>query len=141
MAKKTLNCIHIDHAGPSQGKMILVVIDGHSKWLEVVVVPSTSSINTIRVLRTLFATHGLPEVVVSDDGAAFMSSEFQEFMKKNGIQHLRAAPYHLSSNGLAEHGVQILKEGLKKITAGDMDTRLAQLLYHYKITPTLLITG
>ncbi|XP_041379597.1 uncharacterized protein K02A2.6-like [Gigantopelta aegis] len=127
--------IHIDHAGPFQGKIFLVVIDAHSKWLEVVVVPSTSSINTIRVLRTMFATHGLPEVVVTDNGTAFTSGEFQEFLKKNGIQHLRSAPYHPSSNGLAERGVQILKEGLKKITNGDIETRLARLLYHYRITP------
>ena len=114
--KRPWASIHIDHTGPFQGKIFLVVIDAHSKWLEVVVVPSTSSINTIRVLRTMFATHGLPEVVVSDNGTAFTSGEFQEFLKKNGIQHLRSAPYHPSSNGLAERGVQILKEGLKKIT-------------------------
>ena len=133
--KRPWSRIHVDHAGPFQNKIFLIVIDAHSKWLEVIVVPSTSSSNTIRALRTLFATHGLPEVVVSDNGTAFTSSEFQEFMKKNGIQHLRSAPYHPSSNGLAERGVQIFKEGLKKMTDGDMETRLARLLYHYRITP------
>ena len=123
--KRPWTRIHIDHAGPFQGKIFLVVIDAHSRWLEVVVVSSTSSINTIRVLRTKFATRGLPEVVVSDNGTAFMSGKFQEFLKKNGIQHLRSAPYHPSSNGLAEQEVQILKEGLKKIINGDIETRLA----------------
>ena len=83
--KRPWSRIHVDHAGPFQNKIFLIVMDVYSKWLQVIVVPSTSSINTIKTLRTLFATHGLPEVVVSDNGTAFTSSEFQEFMKKNGI--------------------------------------------------------
>ena len=58
---------------------------------------SISSINTIWVFRTLFATHGLPEVVVSDNGTAFTICEFQEFIYRNGIQHVRSAPYHPST--------------------------------------------
>ena len=33
--------IHIDYAGPFQGKMLLVVVDAHSKWIEVSIVNST----------------------------------------------------------------------------------------------------
>ena len=39
----------------------------HSKWLEVVVVPSTTSAATTKALRSIFATHGLPEILVSDN--------------------------------------------------------------------------
>ena len=42
------------------GKTFLVVVDAHSKWLEVEMFPSASSSNTIAKLRTMFATHGLP---------------------------------------------------------------------------------
>jgi len=77
--------LHIDHAGPFLGKTFLLVVDAHSKWMEAVVVPSTSSCATIGKLRTIFATHGLPEVIVSDNATCFTSSEFQEFLKRNGI--------------------------------------------------------
>ena len=53
--------IHIDHAGPFQGKLFLVVVDAHSKLLETVIVPSTA---TIKALRPILANHGL---VVSDN--------------------------------------------------------------------------
>ncbi len=53
----------------------------------------------------------------------------------NGIKHLTSAPYHPVSNGLAEHAVQIVKKGLKKITHGNMHTRLAQVLLTYHLTP------
>ena len=42
------DCIHIDHAGPFIEKTFLLVVDAHSKWLEVVIVPSTSSEITIQ---------------------------------------------------------------------------------------------
>ena len=35
--------IHIDYAGPFQGRMFLVIVDSHSKWLEDHVTHSASS--------------------------------------------------------------------------------------------------
>lgn len=94
--------IHIDYAGPLLGKMFLVVIDAHSKWMDVLPVPSATTCSTISVLRTVFATHGLPDILVSDNGAEFTSGEFGVFLKRNGIRHLTSAPYHPATNGLAE---------------------------------------
>ena len=127
--------IHIDHAGPFLGHMFLIVIDAHSKWLSVDIVPSTSSQTTIKKLRAIFATHGIPEVLVSDNGSGFTSSEFKEFLNRNGIRHLTTAPYHPSSNGMAERAVQVFKEGMKKSTSGDLETRLSRFLFHYRTTP------
>ncbi|VDI40348.1 Hypothetical predicted protein [Mytilus galloprovincialis] len=53
--------IHIDFAGPFIDHMFLIVIDAHSKWPEVIPMKSTTSTQTIRVLRTIFARAGLPE--------------------------------------------------------------------------------
>ena len=71
--------LHVDYAGPFMGKMFLITVDAYSKWIEVQLVPSATSQNTIQKLRSIFATHGLPEVLVSDNGTAFTSTEFQEF--------------------------------------------------------------
>ena len=127
--------IHIDHAGPFMGKMFLVVVDAHSKWLDVVVVPSTSSNITIQKLRMIFATHGLPDTLVSDNTAGFIGVEFKQFLQRNGIRHITSAPYQPATNGLAERAVKTLKEGLRKCTEGDMETRLARFLFHYRNTP------
>ena len=43
-------------------------------------VSSTISTATIDKLRQVFATHRLPEVIVSDNGTAFTSKEFKEFV-------------------------------------------------------------
>ncbi len=94
--------IHIDYAGPFLNKMFLVVVDAHSKWPEVIQMSSTTSQNTIEALQALFARYGLPEQIVSDNGAQFTSQEFSDFVQANGIKHIRSAPYHPSTNGQAE---------------------------------------
>lgn len=127
--------IHIDYAGPIGGKWILVIVDAHSKYIDAHVVTSTSSATTISKLRQTFATHGLPHSLVSDNAAVFTSEEFHQFCTNNGIKHIRSAPYHPSSNGLAERAVQTVKQGIKKISLGDLETRLCQFLARYRITP------
>ena len=106
--------IHVDYAGPYKGEMFLVVIDAYSKWLEVHCMRSTTSSATIGKLREIFATHGLPATLVSDNGSNFTSSEFQEFMKRNGIKHIKVAPYHPASNGLADGPCEFSKKGSRR---------------------------
>ena len=86
-------------------------------------------------MRSSFAALGLPEVIVSDNAATFTSDEFGQFLKRNGIRHVRTPPYHPASNGLVERAVQTFKEGLKKLTEGSLSTRLARFLFKYRITP------
>ena len=57
--------LHLDYAGPFLGKMFLIVIDSHSKWMEAFPMNTSTSSATIEKLRMAFATHGLPEIVVT----------------------------------------------------------------------------
>ncbi|XP_015667269.1 uncharacterized protein K02A2.6-like [Protobothrops mucrosquamatus] len=115
--------IHIDFAGPFQGQLFLIVVDSHSKWLEVVPVSTMTIARTFQVLRGIFAMHGLPDVIVSDNGAQFTSSEFQFFLRANMIRHATSAP-----NGQAERMVRTTKESLKRITHDNWHHRLADFL-------------
>ncbi len=103
----------VDYAGPLLGHMFLVTGDAHSKWMDVKALKSATSHSTIEHLRSLFATHSLPELLVSDNGTVFTSSEFQEFLKHNGIRHSTCAPYHPATNGLAEQTFTIHQEAFE----------------------------
>ncbi|KAL6457444.1 hypothetical protein MHYP_G00344070 [Metynnis hypsauchen] len=128
--------IHVDFAGPFQGHMFMVVVDAHSKWPEVHLMSSTTASKTIQVLRGLFSRYGLPEVLVSDNGPQFTSSEFETFMKSNGVKHIRSAPFHPSTNGLAERFVQTFKHSLKRSTGtASIQHRLDAFLLMYRNTP------
>ena len=127
--------VHLDYAGPFEGKMFLLIIDSYSKWLDVHPTSSSTSATTIELLRKSFSYLGLPEVIVSDNAATFTSDEFSEFVKRNGIRHIRSPPYHPASNGLVERVVQTFKEGLKRFKSGTLSTRLSRFLMWYRITP------
>ena len=126
--KEPWSRLHLDFAGPHMGHMFLVIQDAHSKWLDAHVMSTITSAKTIDVLRVVFATHGLPRKVVTDNGPSFSSSEFKNFMQENGIHHITSAPYHPSTNGLAERGVQTLKRGLKRTAGSTVQEKLSRLL-------------
>ena len=56
--------LHLDYAGLLLGHMFLILVDAHSKWMEVKLVKTATSTITIEHLRNIFATHGLPEMLV-----------------------------------------------------------------------------
>ena len=78
---------------------MVVVVDGLSKFLEVEIMPNVTTETTIEKLRDLFARFGIPERLVSDNGAQFSSCEFTEFTKRNGIKHILVAPYTQDQTG------------------------------------------
>ena len=105
--------VHADFAGPFCGWIILLLVDAHSKWPEMVELSSTTSERTINALRSLFAVYGLPEQLVTDNGPQFTSTELGEFTQQSGIKHIYMAPYHPFSNGAVERFVQTFKQAMK----------------------------
>ena len=98
---------------------------------------STTADSTISILRRVFAAYGLPEQLVSDNGPQFVAQEFAEFVRANGVRHIRTAPYHPSSNGAVERLVQTFKQSMK---AGDhgglsLQHQLQNLLMTHRSTP------
>lgn len=129
--------IHVDFAGPFLGSMYLLVIDSYSKWIEVNPMVSTTTNDTIRVLRSIFATHGLPEIIVSDNGPQFIADTFKAFCQERGIKHLTSAPYHPQSNGEVERLVQSFKASMSKSTSAGVKKgeALQNFLASYRFTP------
>lgn len=127
--------IHIDFA--EWNKMhFLLVVDSHSKWPEIISMNSTTSHTTIIELRKLFSRYGLPFQLVSDNGPQLVSEEFEEFLKRNGVKHVRVAPYKPSSNGAVERLVQSFKRSMdaQKKSGKSVEVCLENFLLAYRST-------
>jgi len=129
--------LHVDFATFS-GKHYLIVVDAHSKWPEVIGPMSTTTAeSTTNALRSIFSRFGLPEQIVSDNGPPFQSSEYELFLKMNGIQRVLTSPYHQSSNGQAERFVQTFKNFMKAASAapGNLHRKIHDFLLTYRSSP------
>ncbi|XP_064461580.1 uncharacterized protein K02A2.6-like [Ornithodoros turicata] len=127
--------VHLDYAGPFQNKNFFVAVDAHSKWPEVFVLGSTSAEMTVQCVLELFARWGIATTIVTDNGPQFCSESFQVFLKQNGVRYVTSAPYHPSTNGLAERFLRTLKECLRKDRSQSLEVRLANLLLSYRNPP------
>ncbi|KAL5491764.1 hypothetical protein EMCRGX_G017118 [Ephydatia muelleri] len=108
-----------DYAGPFMGKMFLLIMDTRGKWLEAQIVESATSAATIQKMKASFASHGLPVTLVSDDGSAFTSQEFEEFLTKNGV-----SPAELLMGRRLRSHLSMIHPGVKEI--GEATQELVQ---------------
>lgn len=110
-------------------KQHLLVVDYCSRYPEVIQLQSTTSNSVISLLKLVFAPHGVPELVRSDNGPQYASKEFADFTKNYGFEHTTSSPYFPQSNGQVERMVQTVKSILKQSS----DPHLAVL--SYRATP------
>ena len=92
----------------------LIVVDYTSRWFEIRHLEDTTPGHVIRQMCSIFATHGIPNVVVSDNGPQYASKEFKEFTEDWGFTHVTSSPLHPQANGEAERAVQTAKNILRK---------------------------
>ena len=114
-----------------EGKEYIVAVHRYSLFMEYKQLPNTSSHIVIKFFLSIFSRWGIPMQVCTDNGTQFTSQEFQEFAASWNFKHVTSSPFYPRSNGLAEKGVGIIKNILKKA----QDVHLAILEYHS--TPVL----
>jgi len=84
----------------------------------------------------MFSEYGIPKLIVTNNGRPFVSTEFDDFLARNGVQHLRTPPWHPASNGLVERLVQSWKCVLRKFPEGDIHARMARGLWALRTAPS-----
>ena len=116
-----------------KGKHYLLCVDYYSKYPEIALLPSLSSASTISAFKSMFARHGIPMEVVSDNGPQFACASFRDFAKEWDFIHTTSSPRYPQSNGEAERFVQTVKDMFKKAEHGNSDVYVS--LMEYRASP------
>ena len=119
------------------GRYNLVVIDKRTRYPEAERVYSTSAKSTTEKLKKMFATHGTPIRLESDNGPPFTSREFSEFAEVEGFQHHRVTPMHPRSNGEAENFMKLLNKTEQRARIQKISSTIAlqEMLTSYRSAP------
>jgi transposase InsO family protein len=112
------------------GIQYCLVTDYYSKFPEIVKLGRNSTSKAvIAALKSVFSRHGIPAVLVTDNGPCYASAEFQQFTQEWEFKHVTSSPTYPRSNGMAERNVQTIKSLLMKAD----DPYIA--LLEYRTTP------
>ena len=103
----------------------LLIVDYYSRYIEIAKLTHATASEVIRHSKSIFARHGIPEVVFSDNGPQYSSEAYEDFSKEYHFEHKTSSPYYPQCNGEAERAVRTVKELLKK----NNDPYLALLAY------------
>ena len=130
----------IDFMGPfplSFGfEYILVAVDYVSKWIEAVATRTNDHKVVIKFIQhNIFSRFGCPRAIISDGGAHFTNRHFDALMKKYGITHKVATPYHPQTSGQVEVSNREIKHILEKTVRPDRkdwSERLDDALWAYR---------
>jgi len=112
---------------------LLLLVDYYFWYIEVIKTPITTSAGVINGFKSIFARHGVPEVLITDNGPQFYSGTFSSFAMDYDFRHVTSSPYFAQSNGEAERAVKTVK-GLLKKNADPYRALLAYTESHHCIT-------
>ena len=106
----------MDIAGPKSdvnGKQfyVLAAIDLHSKYVCGRILPRVSSSDVFQFLESLFVTFGICNKLTTDNGPQFTSCLFTDFLRSQGVSHVRSSVYNPMSNG----SIKRMNRNFKKV--------------------------
>ncbi|KAL7726567.1 hypothetical protein ACLKA6_010432 [Drosophila palustris] len=78
---------------------ILIALDHMTKFVWLRAIPKATTLATVKILKEdIFVYFGVPEVIHTDNGKQFTSSEFGALMQHYGIKHVKTAYYSPQAN-------------------------------------------
>ena len=120
LAQYPMQIVGADLIGPfvpslSGNKYVLTIIDHCTGWVEAFPLPNKSNESVWNAWATqLVPRHGVPELLITDNGQEFCAKAWVDYLKKLGVIHHRTSPVHPQSNGRVERFNRTLKEMLAK---------------------------
>ena len=130
--------VHADFYGPlPTGEYLLVLIDRYSRYPEVEIVRSTKASVVIPKFDKIFATHGIPLSITTDNGPPFNSEAYRRYLHTLGISYDTATHKWPQGNAEVERFNQPLGRALitAKVEGRIWQQELNRFLLQYRTTP------
>lgn len=130
--------VAMDLLGPlPNGEYLLVVVDYYSRYKEVKITKTITSVVIIRLLKEMFSRLGYPSSITADNGRQFVSDEFKAFCKECNMLLFNTVPYSPQQNGEVERQNRDILKRLKigKHEKKDLQDSLNEYLMMYNSTP------
>ncbi|XP_040357500.1 uncharacterized protein K02A2.6-like isoform X1 [Ixodes scapularis] len=102
-------------------RTFLIIVDFYSFFFEIKELRQSTASSVVSACAEVFATHGIPAKLCSDNGPPFNSYNFKDFVSKFRIIHVTSSPHHPRSNGMAERAVQEAKKLLTRCSYDTLD--------------------
>ena len=128
----------VDFLGPlPSDEYLLVVVDYYSRFMEVVIMKSITTSNTIKEINTIFIRFGIPRTISADNGPQFRSEEFKTYCENEGIQLNLTIPYWPQMNGEVERQNRTILKRLRiaETEGKNWKEELDKFLLMHRATP------
>ncbi len=96
-------------------RYIITCTDYYSKWAEPAALSSKAAVEVAGFLYSLFCRHGVPVLIMSDQGREFVNKLNDELFMLTGVRHNISTAYHPQTNGLDERFNPTLQRALLKM--------------------------
>ena len=136
--------VAVDIVGPihpmtdRHNRYILTIVDYATRYPEAIPLKSVTTVEVTEAMVDMFSRLGVPEEILSDQGAQFMSEVMQEVSRMLSVKRLVSTPYHPICKGLCEKFNGTLKRMLKRLCESkpkDWDRYVNAALFAYREAP------
>ena len=150
-----LNHFRCHHFPPPHGTRCTLILVGHfllknkcswlsmltSRFPEVDIMRSTLAAAIVTKLDWIFATHGIPMILCSNNGPPFSSYEIKRYMREKGIKHKKITSLWPQTNSEAEGFMKPLTKTIRLAHTEGKQWRNHQheFLLNYRTTPHVTI--
>ena len=137
--------ISVDILGPIKGtNYLLTIVDIFSRHLELYTLNNISAQAVTKALLHYIATHGRPQVILSDQGSQFTSEFLKIFTRNLGISLKHVALAHPQANGISERVNTQIKSSIHTMGTQGFDivaaSKIHQSIYNSTIHPATKFT-
>ncbi|KAL1448524.1 hypothetical protein WDU94_006581 [Cyamophila willieti] len=153
-ATRPFEIVHMDTISIEKTKF-LTIVDSFSKFAQVYALPSAQAIDVAEKLLESFSHHGLPTLIITDNGTEFKNTTVQELLAFHKVELHFNSSQNPNSNGIVERYHSTLIEHIRVFNNRDefksepifIKIKYAVLAYNHsihsvtKLRPIQLVTG